>query len=588
MAIMFNFGFVTFFAFGAYILIKWLLLQGYSVTGGRVAEALNSSYDYIVVGGGSAGTVVAARLSENPNVSVLLLEAGGEETASPNYHIPGHMLDHTLTDIDWMYQIVKQENAQGNRKPGNEEFWGAGRVLGGGSIINYMQYTRCSKYDYDAWERTGCTGWSYKDVLPYFLKSEDIQVNALKNSTYHGIGGFLGVSDSKDNPLEKTFLDAGVELGYENVDHNGEKEIGFSSLYWTSKNGVRSSPSRDLLRGAMTRDNLHVSVRSFVTKVVFQDKKAVGVEFIKSGVKKYIGTHKEIILSAGALGSPKVLLLSGVGPAKELQKLNIPVIADLPVGKNLQYHYIIPFWVNTNSTHLVSRAPTAFDYLKYLAFDSGTLATQITAGVAFLRTDSKETSGAADFQIQFLNSKLPSAMTGLKELKYIDKKPGFMFFLFLLHPKSTGLIQLRNRDPFDPAIFDPKYLSDKSDMDSIIKGIRIIQKIIQTNSMRKHNISMDILHIQPCKHATFDSDEFWDCYVRNILVGGHHVGTCKMGDVNDPKTVVGPDMAVKGIKGLRVMDASMLPTSTSGNTNAPCIMVGEKGADLILKQLSIK
>ncbi|XP_060551775.1 glucose dehydrogenase [FAD, quinone]-like, partial [Ruditapes philippinarum] len=293
----------------------------------------DDEYDYVIIGAGSAGSVLAARLSEDKHSKVLLIEAGGHYDESENFHIPLLWTLSQKTKYDWEFYTEPQTQSSQGLKD-KRAFWPRGKVLGGTSVLNAMQYTRGSPFDFDEWEAAGCEGWGYEDVLPYFLKAEDIQITELETSKYHSKGGPLAVSNGHITPLTDVFTRAGQELGYNVTDYNGEDQEGFSIVQKTIRNGVRSSTGLEYLGRANGRQNLHISTNTLATKIEVINKRAVGVFYIKDSKKRYVKARKEIILSAGAVNSPHLLMLSGIGPEKHLKEMNIPLVANLPVGEN--------------------------------------------------------------------------------------------------------------------------------------------------------------------------------------------------------------------------------------------------------------
>ena len=555
-----------------------------------VTEVLDSEYDYIVVGGGSAGSVVASRLSEEPNLRVLLLEAGGDYTKNESYHVPIKWFDLQKTPADWEYYTVPQKESHLGMK-GQRSYWPRGRVLGGSSIFNAMQYTRGSRHDYDEWANMGCDGWSYKDVLPYFLKSEDMLIPHLQDSPYHNTGGYLGISTGGVTPLADVYLQAGKEMGYKINDYNGAIHQGWSPMQLTVRNGVRSSSSLEFLGRAKRRPNLHVGVDSFVTKIAIENQQATGVYVVRNGRKHFIKARKEVIVSAGAVNSPQLLMLSGIGPKDHLEKMKIDVNADLPVGDNLQDHLYLfmftPISVDIGITQ--DKINSWSTYLRYKLFGSGIKSISGVDATAFFCSNGTEQEDcAADIQFIMYGKYMDTNAIDLKDeiakefLAERPNMPGFATCLAHNDPRSVGTIRLKTADPFDYPLIDPRYLTDVRDVETYIKAIRLWEKYLATPSMKKIGATVEKSKLSICKQHAFQSDEYWACYVRHLAYTVYHPsGTCKMGRADDPTAVVDPQLRVRGIKRLRVADASIMPNVISGNTNAPTIMIAEKVADMI-------
>ncbi|XP_052774339.1 glucose dehydrogenase [FAD, quinone]-like [Mya arenaria] len=549
----------------------------------------DSEYDYIVIGAGSAGSVVSSRLAEDSGNKVLLLEAGGHFDESEEFQIPLKWPKAMRTKHDWAYFTEPQKSSSLGLN-GTRGYWPRGKVLGGSSIMNCMQYTRGSPFDYDEWAAAGCTGWGYKDVLPYFMKSEDLQIDSLKKSPYHSTGGPIGISHSYVTDLNEKVLEAGKSLGYEITDYNGEDQRGFSIIQKFIRNGVRSSTGLEYI-GKEKKKNLHVSLHSFVTKIDIQGKAAKGVCFIKNGRKLYAKARKEIVLSAGAVSSPKMLMLSGVGPKEQLKSFNIPVQADLPVGQNLQDHQMLFLFTNINKPLSITQSveDSTWNKINYAIRGQGPLAMAGLDTSAFLHVDrSMEGRTYPDIQVIFwaylfrdnifnYNDKVAKEF-----LEHDPNQHGFTTDICTTRPFSKGQIKLKSSDPFDDPVIDSQYYTDKRDIDVMIGGIRVWEKLMETPVMAQLGASVNRMKLSMCSHLEFRSDAYWECIIRHLSVTEyHHSGTCKMGPADDPRSVVDPQLRVIGIRNLRVADASIFPNVTSGNINAPTIMIGEKAADLI-------
>lgn len=555
-----------------------------------VTEHLDSEYDYIVVGGGAAGSVIAARISEDRDNKVLLLEAGGHFSENPLVPVPSSWISLQHTDFDWSYYTEPQKYSHFGFED-RRSYWPRGRVLGGSSTINGVHYTRGSRFDFDEWAENGCEGWSYKEIHPYFLKSEDIQIEDLKSSPYHSTGGPVAVAGAYVPSLTALYLKAGVEMGYNITDYNGRDQEGFNKIQMMVRNGVRSGIAMEYLGNTANRPNLHIALRSFVTKIEINEKKATGVFVIRDGRKVLIKAKKEIIISAGAINSPQLLMLSGIGPKDDLAKFDIDVEADLPVGQNLQDHLIaiLPMKINQSLSITKTKRESMWSKLQYALFGGGPLGIGGADGQAFFHIDKKNRGKKwPDIQLVTLSSQLYGNHLNLVDKlakEYTTQDPdaeGFVTAICPTRPHSRGVIKLQSVDPFDYPSIDPQYLADPRDIKDFISGIRFWEKFIETPTMKSLGATVDYFKLSVCSQHQFRSDAYWECFIRHLAPTTYHpCCTCKMGPVSDPSSVVDSELRVKGIKGLRVADSSIFPSVTSGNTQAPTVMVAEKISDII-------
>uniref|UniRef100_T1ILS9 Glucose-methanol-choline oxidoreductase N-terminal domain-containing protein n=1 Tax=Strigamia maritima TaxID=126957 RepID=T1ILS9_STRMM len=561
----------------------------------------NLQFSLCIVGGGSAGAVVANRLSEDPMAEVLLIEAGGDETIFSE--IPALAGYLQLSDLDWQYKTTPQQAGcwgMVNRQC----LWPRGKVLGGSSTINYMLYVRGNKNDYDAWARLGNTGWAYKDVLPYFLKSEDFSSSLTRsgNEPYHRKGGYLSVNEAPwHTPLARAFVKSGETIGYQETDINGARQTGFTIAPGTLRKGARCSTAKAFIRPANSRKNLYVSLKSHATKILFdKNKRAVGVVYHKDGEERIARARREVILSAGATNSPQLLMLSGVGPRQHLEELQIPIIADLPgVGGNMQDHIGagIVFTVEKPVSVVQSRYENSYYVGQWALFGKGPLTVLGgIEGLAFINTRyANKSMDWPDIQYHFVSGS-PAADSGRqirRMMGFSDKfwngyfepisgKDSFMFSTTLLRPRSNGTVRLQSKNPFDPPLLDPKYLTDQQDVNVMVDGIKIAIALGLSEPFQKYGVKLHDTLFPTCLHEKPYSDGYWGCVARTYTATIYHpVGTCKMGRSWDPLAVVDPHLRVYGVKNLRVIDASIMPLIVSGNTNAPSIMIGERGSDLV-------
>ncbi|MCW3475370.1 GMC family oxidoreductase [Limobrevibacterium gyesilva] len=526
--------------------------------------------DYIVVGAGSAGCVVAARLSEDPSCRVVVLEAGGEDT-SPWIHIPlGY--GKTIADprVNWCYETEADPGVNGRKI-----FWPRGKVLGGSSSINGLLYVRGQAEDFDHWRQLGNVGWSFDDVLAYFKRSEG-RLGA--GDELRGRGGPLAVSDlgERDNELNEAYIKAAEEVGIpRNPDYNGRVQEGVGYFQVTARNGRRCSAAVAFLRPAMKRANLRVITRALAERVLFAGKRAVGVSFTRDGDRTTVRATREVILCGGAVNSPQLLMLSGVGPAEHLQATGVEVTYDLPgVGGNLQDHfqtrfvYKCRFPITVNDI-MMSKVKMARMGLQYLLFRSGPLT--VSAGTVGIFTRTRPELASPDIQFHFIGFSSDRPAEGL------HKFSGFSQNVCQLRPESRGEILLKSPDPTVAPAIHPNYLATELDRWTLVEGLKLGRRIAERPVMQ-HYIESEYL---PGADVTTD-DELLE-YAKQF--GGtiyHPCGTCKMGP--DPMAVVDDQLRVHGLTGLRVADASIMPTMVSGNTNAACIMIGERCADFVRGQ----
>lgn len=524
-------------------------------------------FDYVVVGGGSGGCTVAGRLSEDHDVSVALLEAGGR---GDNWVVttPGAIILMVSGPVNnWSFSTVPQRGLNGRIG-----YQPRGKTLGGSSAINAMIYIRGHKADYDEWAALGNTGWSYADVLPYFKKAED---NSELGGEYHGKGGPLSVTKlQSDNPIHEVFLQAAREAQFRiNDDFNGAEQEGLGIYQVTQKNGERWSAARGYIHPHIeSRTNLNAITGARATRIVFEGKRAVGVEYRQGKTTRQILARREVILSLGAFQTPQLLMLSGVGDAAELAKHNIASVHHLPgVGKNLHDHPDFVFGFRSNEIHFTSLTFAGIGRIVRSIFQfrrdrRGPMTSNIAECGGFLKTRSD--LDRPDIQLHFCMAVIDNH----------GRTPffgnGFSCHVCLLRPKSRGSVSLQSADPMQPPVIDPDFFGDPGDMEAMVAAFKTTKRLLDAPALKA-------IETADAFTANVRSDDDIREAIRARADTVYHpVGSCKMG-VDDPMAVVDPQLKVHGLEGLRIADASIMPTIVGGNTNAPTIMIGEKAADMI-------
>ena len=530
---------------------------------------MQEKYDYIIVGAGSAGCLLANRLSANPNNSVLLIEAGRKDN-NLWLHVPvGYFKTMNNPKFDWMYKLEKDKGLNNRRID-----WPRGKVLGGSSALNGLLYIRGDRHDYDNWERLGNKGWGYDKVLPYFKKFE-CQENG--ENEYHGVDGELKVSNLRlKREIAELFIQASQEIGIPyNPDCNGEQQEGVGYFQQTSFKGFRKSSYRSFLNKKIrSRKNLTIVTNTQISKLIFEDKRVIGVNCIQSYNQpdKTIYANNEVILSAGSISSPQILQLSGIGDAKQLEKLGIDVVHNNPaVGKNLQDHLQVRMVFKTNTRTLNDELNTwwkkALIGLQYFLFRTGPLTLSASQVYVFTNTSLDGSRPNIQFHMQPLSADKPG--------DGVHPFSAFTMSICNLRPESRGEVTINSADPTQLPKIIPNYLSTEADRKIAIDSIKVARKIAEADSLKKH-----ILDEYVPGQSFISDEELLEAAKNNSQSIYHPVGTCKMGD--DENSVVDEQLKVHGISGLRVVDASIMPELVSGNTNAPTMMIAEKAAEMIL------
>lgn len=519
------------------------------------------AYDYVIAGGGSAGAVIAARLSEDPDVSVLLIEAGPADR-HPFIHMPVGFAKMTAGPFTWGLKTAPQKHARNREIP-----YAQARVLGGGGSINAEIFTRGHPEDFDIWaDDHGCKGWAFKDVQPWFLKCED---NDMLSGEWHGQGGPLGISTPAAQPISMAFVKAGQEMGIPyNPDFNGPSQAGIGIYQTTIRKARRCSASVAYLRPARGRKNLTVRTGCLVTRIRTEKGRAVGLETARG----FVRAEREVIIASGAIGSPKLLMLSGIGEARELKRHGIKAVRDIPaVGENLQDHFGIDIVHELNGPWSLDKYNkwhwAALAGIEYVLFGKGPAASNIVEGGAFWHSAHSK-GKRPDLQFHFLCG------AGVEAGVPAINGSGTTLNSYTLNPKSRGSVKLRSADPLDQPIVDPNFLAEPDDLKVSTEGVRLSREIMMQPAMRK------FVKAEHFPGKSVKSRKDLEDYARNFGRTSYHpVGTCRMG--GDKASVVDPELRVRGIDNLTVADSSIMPRLISSNTNAASIMIGERAAHFI-------
>ena len=539
-----------------------------SLKGVRAAES--GEFDYVVVGAGSAGCALAARLSEDPTVTVALLEAGGRDV-NPWIHVPvGYFKTMHNPSVDWCFRTEGDKGLNGRSLQ-----WPRGKVLGGSSSLNGLLYVRGQHEDYDRWRQMGCEGWGWDEVLPVFKRAEDQERG---EDEYHGVGGPLTVSNMRlSRPICDAWVAAAQEAGYAfNTDYNGASQEGVGYFQLTTRNGRRCSAAVAYLKPARKRPNLSVITRASTRRVVFEGRRASGVLYTtKGGEPRVVRARREIVLSAGAIGSPQILMLSGIGPAQHLVDFGVEPLVDAPgVGENLQDHLQARLVYKCNEPTLNDEVRSYFDQarigLKYIMFRAGPMTMAASLAVGFMKTRPELATPDIQFHVQPWSADSPG--------EGVHPFSAFTMSVCQLRPESRGTVRLRDGDHTTHPSITPNYLATETDRRTVVEGVRIARRIATHDPLRG-KISSEF---RPGPDVPDEDAALLDWVRATATTIYHPTGTCRMG--SDEGAVLDPRLRVRGVQGLRVADCSIMPEIVSGNTNAPAIMIGERASDFIKEE----
>ncbi|XP_046753875.1 glucose dehydrogenase [FAD, quinone]-like [Diprion similis] len=541
-------------------------------------NTLDAEYDFIVVGGGASGSVIAARLSENPSWKVLLMEAGLDEPAGAA--VPGFVYDISQSSLEWGYRSQNESFAcLGSNGSCSIS---AAKVLGGGMVHNSMIYLRGSPSIFDEWAAMGNEGWSWKEVLPFFKKSENNGNIDLVGRKYHGTDGPLFVEKFPTQPpFANVILEAAKEAGFGvSDDLNHLDSTGFAIVQTTSHRGARRSSAGAYLRPNRHRKNLHITLNTTCTRVITENRKTVGVEYYKNGKFYTVRVTKEVIISTGAIQSPHILLHSGIGPEEDLIPMGIKVVENLPgVGRNFHDHIVYPISFTINEPDVYENNWAAL--AEYISFQTGPLSNTGLGQVVGTLKSGVTTPELPDIHIVGNGFYAACAPGGIGELKGEGKRE-FTLWSGYEYPKCRGRITLASPDPLEFPLMWVNYLCQPDDVAGLVRAIEYSLELVNTPAMKAYNTTLAETPREACSKHAFASREYWECAVHYGSTGEFHVsGSCKMGPSSDPLAVVDPRLRVHGIQGLRVADSSIMPQVSTANTGSVCVMIGERAAHMI-------